>query len=75
MDGTGWWQVVVRFKAVHQLPGQHLAEQLFDGCQQGELVRAHQRNGLAALAGAPGAADAVDVILRHLGQVEVHHLG
>ena len=35
----------------------------------------HQGDGVAVLAGPAGAADAVHVVLRHVGQIKVHHMG
>ncbi len=61
--------------AVQDLDGEGLADQRLDGLELTQLVLAHQRDGLAATTGAAGAADAVDVILRHLGQLEVDHVG
>ena len=59
--------------------GQHdlldrLLQQAFDVAQQAMLVDAHQRHGVARAAGAAGAADAVHVVLRHVWQLEVHHV-
>ena len=48
------------------------ADQLFDVAQIAEFLAArHQRNRGAVSAGARGAADAVNVGFRHVGQVEV----
>ncbi len=52
-----------------------MADQRLDGLELTELVLAHQGDGLTAAPGAAGTADAVDVILRHLGQLEVDHVG
>src|SRR3990170_1193302 len=49
-------------------------EQALDVAQEIALVHAHQRDRLAFLAGAPGAADAVHVVLRHVRQLVVHHV-
>ena len=38
------------------------------------LFAIHQRHGRALRTGATGAADAMDVVFRHVGQFEVHHL-
>ena len=49
-------------------------DQAFDVAQQLVLVDAHQRQRLALGAGAAGAADAVHVVFRHVGQLVVHHV-
>src|SRR3989344_3852496 len=49
-------------------------EQALDVAQVIALVHAHQRDRLPFLAGAAGAADAMHVILRHVGQFIAHHV-
>lgn len=39
------------------------------------LFGRHQGNGMAVLARPAGAADAVHIVLGHVGQVEVDHMG
>ena len=39
------------------------------------LFGGHQGDGMAALAGPAGAADAVHVILGHIGQIQIDHMG
>src|SRR5690606_19390012 len=50
-------------------------QQAFDGLQQLALLRLHQRDRLPLGASAASTADAVHVILRHVGQLEVDHMG
>ncbi|VVE50525.1 hypothetical protein PCE31107_04673 [Pandoraea cepalis] len=50
-------------------------DETFDLREQLVFVHAHKRHGLAVCAGASGAADAVDIVLRHFRQVEVDHVG
>ncbi len=50
------------------------ARQLLDVAQIGPLVIRHEADRHARRAGARGAADAVDVLLRHVGQLEVEHM-
>ncbi|MNT20522.1 hypothetical protein D3C72_1558320 [compost metagenome] len=68
-------RLAARLVPFQDLHCQGLADQGLDILELAQLVLAHQRDGLATTAGAAGAADAVDVILRHLGQLEVDHMG
>ena len=52
---------------------QYLADQRLDRRQQLHFVSAHQRNRLALVARAPGAADTVHIVLGNDRQVEVDH--
>src|SRR5690606_38212028 len=54
--------------------GQLAADQLLDGLEQHGIVLAGEADGGTALAGAAGAADAVDVVLRLLRQGVVDHV-
>src|SRR5450759_3828918 len=49
-------------------------DQALDVAQQTEFVHAYQRNGFAARTGATSAADAVHVIVSHVGQLEIDHM-
>ena len=55
--------------------GYLLARDLLDVLQQLHLVAGDEADGGAVLARAGRAADAVDIGLRHIGQLEVHHVG
>jgi hypothetical protein len=46
-------------------------QEAFDVAQEFALVDANQRNGLPLFSGASRAADAVNVILRHVGELKV----
>src|SRR5690606_29209786 len=59
----------IHLETGNRLARQFTAKQLLDVAQQLVLVHADQRHGLAFVAGAPGAADAVDIILRHVRQL------
>ena len=50
-------------------------EQALDIAQQLVLVDADQRHGLTLVACTAGAADAVDIVFRHVRQLEVDHMG
>ena len=50
-------------------------DELLDGGEQRLVLVAHDRDRLAFHARAAGAADAVHVVLRHVGHVEVDHVG
>ncbi len=68
-------RLAARLVPFQDLHGQGLADQRLDLLELTQLVLAHQGDGLAAAPGTAGATDAVDVILRHLGQLEVDHVG
>src|SRR5690606_26318398 len=55
--------------------GDLLARNLLDVLQQLHLVAGDEADGRAVLARAGRAADAVDIGFRHIGQLEVHHVG
>ena len=55
--------------------GQLPPDQLFDVPQQGLFPEIAEGDGCAPTPGTAGAADAVDIGLRHLGQVIVEHVG
>ena len=59
----------VRLVAAHE----DLADQGLDGRQLLHFIGAHQGHRLALVAGAAGPADAVDIVFRHDGQVQVDH--
>ncbi|HPP83755.1 MAG TPA: hypothetical protein PLZ50_09350, partial [Rubrivivax sp.] len=60
-----------RFEAGDHAPGNGVPHELLDVVQEALLVQAHERDRLAAGAGAAGAADAVHIVLGHVGQFEV----
>ena len=60
-------------EAAFGLRRQLLLDQRFDGFQLALLVLAHQRQRHALAAGAAGAANAVHVVFRRVGQLEIHH--
>src|SRR5437764_10969339 len=51
-----------------------LARRALDVAQIAALVRAAERDRDAGCAGACGTADAMDILLGHVGQIEVHHM-
>jgi len=54
---------------------QRNADQFFDVAQIGDFLTARdQRDGDAVGASARGAADAMDIGLRHVGKIEIHHV-
>ena len=55
--------------------GNGLFQLFFNGGQLLQLADVAEGEGNARLSGSAGAADAVDVGLRHIGQVVVHHAG
>ena len=55
--------------------GHALFAEAFDAAQHPLFLGRHQRDGDAALAGAPGAPNAVDVDFRILGQIKVEDVG
>ena len=61
----------VGLEARHHLARDRPLDEPLDVAQEHVLVDAHQRDRLALVAGAAGAADAVHVILGHVGQVVV----
>ena len=65
----------IDLEPLHDDLGQLAADQPFDVAQQLELVDADQRDGLAGQAGAGGAPDPVHVVLGHVGQLVVDHVG
>ncbi|MCG3189580.1 MAG: hypothetical protein LKCHEGNO_02048 [Burkholderiaceae bacterium] len=66
--------VRVGLEALDHLAHDLLVDQALDVAQEQFLVDAHQRDRLAAGAGAASAADAVHVVLGHVGDLEVHHV-
>src|SRR5690606_11829389 len=50
-------------------------DELLDGSEQLDLVLVDKRHGRACRTCAAGTADTVDVVLGHIGQLEVHDLG
>ncbi len=52
-----------------------MTDQGLDRLELTQLIMADQRDGLATATGTAGTADTVDVILRHLRQLEVDHVG
>ncbi len=65
----------VRLEAGHHLGRDRAPQQRLDVAQEGCLVHAHERDRLAADAGAPGPPDPVDVVLGHHRQLVVHDVG
>src|SRR5512143_2382762 len=61
----------IRLEAGDHLPRDRPLGQALDVAQEQLLVDAHQRDGLAVSAGAARAADAMDVVLGHIGKIEV----
>ena len=62
-------------EAGHRLAGDAALDETFDIGEEDFLVQAHQRDRLAAGPRPPGAADAVHIILGHVGQLEVDDVG
>src|ERR1035437_3949977 len=54
--------------------GQGDADQLFDIAQKGHFLSRAKRDRDALRAGARGAADAMDIGLGNVGEIEVHHM-
>ncbi len=74
LDGLGL-DGGIGFVAFEHLRGNLLLQQPLDVAQQLLFVHADQGDGFALVARATGAADAVDIVLGHIGQFEVHHVG
>ena len=68
--GVGVW-----LETDHHLTRQRALDELFDVGQEAFFVHAHQRHSLAFGTCAAGATDAVYIIFRHVGQLEVDHVG
>jgi hypothetical protein len=64
-----------RLEAWHAGARNLALDQLFDVAQEDLLVTAHQAQGLALRAGTARATDAVHIVLGHIGQFEIHHVG
>ena len=73
--GTGFRHGLLGFEAGDFLTGNLALDQAFDIRQLPAFIGRHQRNGVAGFPGATGTTDAVDVIFRHVGQIEIHYLG
>src|ERR1700722_20755261 len=54
--------------------GQGDADQFLDVAQISDLLAGDERDRHAVSAGPRGAADAVDIGLRYVGQIEIHHM-
>jgi len=59
-------------KVIEPAPRKALAELALDAGELLTLLRRNQYESIARVAGAPGSADAVDVLVRGGGYVEVH---
>ena len=73
-DGLGAF-AFVGAEALNRLGGDLLLGEVLDLLHEALFVQAHQAHRLALRAGAAGAADAVHVVFRHVGHLEVHHVG
>ena len=72
-SGARYRVVMLRLEAGKDR-GRNLAlQQALDVAQLDAFVAADQRQRFAAGTGTAGTADAVDVVFRHVGQLEVHH--
>ena len=74
-QGRAGRHLVLGFKPTDVLPGDMALDHLLDAVELLDLVGAHQRVGPARGPRTTCAADTVHVILRHIGQVKIHHLG
>ena len=63
-----------RLIARNDLGFQLASEQALDRMQSGDLVGADQGHGMSFLAGTSRPADSMNVILRHMRQIEVDHI-
>src|SRR6185436_18471 len=61
-------------EAFDHLRGNPLLGEALDLLHEAFLIQAHQADGGAVVAGAAGAADAVNVVFRHIGDFVVHHV-
>ena len=72
-DGLGFF-ALLRAEAFENLHGNLLLGEALDVHHEAFLIHAHQAHGLAFLAGAASAADAVHVVLRDIGNLVVHDM-
>src|SRR5690606_8240473 len=73
--GAGFRHGLFGFETGDFLAGNLALDQAFDITQLLALIRRYQRDGVAGCPGTAGTTDAVDVIFRHVGQIEIHYLG
>ena len=66
---------VVGVVVVPAVDGDALLEEALDVLEVGQFLAGAEADGLAGGAGAGGSADAVDIALRFVGQVEVDDVG
>lgn len=72
--GVEYGVATAHLEAAHGDAFNRLADQLFDIFQCALLFAADKGDGVTFVAGACGAADAVDVVLRQKGEVDVDHM-
>ena len=74
-QGRTGGQFVIGFKTIHVLPGQVALDNMLYPIELFDFVCTDQGICMAGRSRPARSADTVYVVFRHVGQIEIHHLG